>query len=87
MSKERLKEEFLGFDSIDERMKRVPNDLNDAEIRENYIKNHIGWFLKNHQDAIDDFMKEVKEKYYDKMKETNQLYLFEMYTSGKHSEK
>ena len=46
MSKERLKEEFLGFDSID-----------------------------------------VKEKYYDKMKETNQLYLFEMYTSGKHSEK
>ncbi|MFR2577519.1 MAG: DNA-methyltransferase [Anaerobutyricum hallii] len=81
MSKERLKEEFLGFDSIDERMKRVPNDLNDAEIRENYIKNHIGWFLKNHQDAIDDFMKEVKEKYYDKMKETNQLYLFEMYTS------
>ena len=32
-------------------------------------------------------MKEVKEKYYDKMKETNQLYLFEMYTSGKHSEK
>lgn len=86
MSKERLKEEFLGFDSIDERMKRVPNDLNDAEIRENYIKIILVGF-ENHQDAIDDFMKEVKEKYYDKMKETNQLYLFEMYTSGKHSEK
>ena len=83
MSKERLEEEFLGFDSIDERMKRVPNDLNDAEIREKYIKDHITWFLKNHQDAIDDFMKGVKEKYYDKMKETNQLSLFEMYTSCK----
>ena len=83
MSKERLEEEFLGFDSIDERMKRVPNDLNDAEIREKYIKDHITWFLKNHQDAIDDFMKGVKEKYYYKMKETNQLYLFEMYTSCK----
>lgn len=87
MSKERLEEEFLGFDSIDERMKRVPNDLNDAEIREKYIKDHIDWFLKNHQDAIDDFMKGVKEKYYDKMKETNQLYLFEMYTSWKQSKK
>ena len=83
MSKERLEKEFLGFDSIDERMKRVPNDLNDAEIREKYIKDHITWFLKNHQDAIDDFMKGVKEKYYYKMKETNQLYLFEMYTSCK----
>ena len=83
MSKERLEEKFSGFDSIDERMKRVPNDLNNAEIRENYIKNHISWFLKNHQDAIDDFMKEVKEKYYDKMKETNQLYLFKTYTSYK----
>ena len=83
MSKERLEKEFLGFDSIDERMKRVPNDLNDAEIREKYIKDHITWFLKNHQDAIDDFMKGVKEKYYYNMKETNQLYLFEMYTSCK----
>lgn len=27
MSKERLEEKFLGFDSIDERMKRVPNDF------------------------------------------------------------
>ena len=52
-------------------------------MSENYIKNHISWFLKNHQDAIDDFMKEVKEKYYDKMKETNQLYLFKTYTSYK----
>lgn len=79
MTQERLKEEFFGFDSIDERMKRVPNDLNDDMIREEYIKNHINWFLKNHQDAIRDFMQEVKQKYYDKMKIANQLYLFEMY--------
>ena len=64
-------------------MKRVPNELNNDEISENYKKNTIRWFLKNHQDAIDDFMKEVKEKYYDKMKETNQLYLFKTYTSYK----
>ena len=34
-------------------------------------------------DETDSFMKEVKEKYYDKMKETNQLYLFKTYTSYK----
>lgn len=63
LTKERLEEEFLGFDSIDERMKRVPNDLNDAVIREDYIKNHVVWFLKNHPNTIDTFMQEVKNKY------------------------
>ena len=32
----RLSEPFYGFDSIDQRMKRIPNDLNDPEIREQY---------------------------------------------------
>ena len=77
MTKERLADEFKGFDSIDERMKRVPNDLNDAQIREEYIKNHIKWFLKNHPDAIDDFMQEVRKKYETKMIESNQMSLFD----------
>ena len=37
MTKERLRKEFDGFDSIDERMERVPNDLNDEKIRNEYI--------------------------------------------------
>lgn len=83
MANERLLEKFDGFDSIDERMKRVPNDLNDASIREEYIKNHIEWFLKNHPDAISEFMQEVKEKYGAKMKESGQLNLFDLYDLSK----
>lgn len=67
MAKERLLEEFIGFDSIDERMQRVPNDLNDSKIRLEYIENHIKWFLNNHQDAIDNFLEEVKIKYGSKL--------------------
>ena len=37
----RLKEPFTGFDSIDPRMERVPNDLRKPEIREEYLQNHI----------------------------------------------
>ena len=72
MTKARLAEVFKGFDSIDERMKRVPNDLNDAEIREEYIRNHIEWFLKNHPDAVEEFLREVRQKYETKMKESGQ---------------
>lgn len=53
----RLKLPFFGFDSVDPRMKRIPNDLNDPRIREGYRKNHKEWFLKNHQQehkAFDD---------------------------------
>ncbi|KXK56382.1 MAG: DNA modification methylase [Chlorobi bacterium OLB7] len=42
----RLAEPFLSFDSIDPKMQRVPNDLNDEKIRDEYLKNHIQWFLK-----------------------------------------
>ena len=77
MTEERLAEQFVGFDSIDERMKRVPNDLNDAHIREEYIRNHIEWFLKNHPDAIEDFMQEVREKYGTKMIESGQMSLLD----------
>ncbi len=63
MTRERLAQSFTGLDSIDERMKRVPNDLNDAAYREEYIRNHIDWFLKNHPDAVDEFLQEARRKY------------------------
>lgn len=66
-TKERLNSKFEGFDSIDERMLRVPNDLNDPAVRKEYINNHIKWFLKNHPDRIDKFMDEVKAKYSKKL--------------------
>lgn len=44
-------------------MARVPNDLRQPEIRKAYLENHIDWFLKNHEDAIDVFRKAVIEKY------------------------
>lgn len=59
----RLSETFTGFDSIDPRMERVPNDLNDEQIREEYLTNHIEWFLKNHNGAKDVFNEEVEKKY------------------------
>jgi DNA modification methylase len=63
MTQQRLLKPFSGFDSIDERMTRIPNDLNDAKFRDEYIINHINWFLQNHPDAVDDFVKRVKAKY------------------------
>lgn len=63
MAQQRLQAPFYGFDSIDKKMKRVPNDLNDPVLRETYVKNHIQWFLKNHPDAVDEFVHAVQEKY------------------------
>ena len=63
MTKKRLSTPFRGFDSIDERMKRLPADLNDPNIREEYIKNHINWFLKNNPDAVNDFVSNVEKRY------------------------
>lgn len=68
MTKKRLAEKFSGFDSIDPRMERVPNDLNDSGLREEYLQNHIEWFLKNHNGAKEVFWTEVKRKYGDKEK-------------------
>ena len=63
LTKERLSSPFIGFDSIDERMLRVPNDLNDADVRMEYVTNHIKWFLKNHPDRIESFLEDVRNKY------------------------
>lgn len=79
MTIERLSEKFTGFDSFDEKMIRCPNDLNDDKIRIEYLNNHIQWFLKNHYDAIPLFLDEVYSKYYEKMKESNQLDFFTKY--------
>ena len=79
MTRERLADVFTGFDSIDERMKRVPNDLNDPEYREQYVRHHIEWFLKNHPDAVDDFMNEVRRIYGGKRMDAGQLTLFDLF--------
>lgn len=79
MTEERLLEPFNGFDSVDEKMTRCPNDLNDSDIREEYIRNHIEWFLKNHKDSIPDFLAEVRDKYLTKMIETGQTGIFQEY--------
>lgn len=73
MTRHRLSEKFTGFDSIDEKMKRVPNDLNDPNLRKEYVRNHIEWFLKNHPDAVEDFLREVHEKYKPKTVRYKQL--------------
>ena len=67
-TEERLRQPFNGFDSIDKRMERVPNDLNDNEIRQTYLENHQQWFLKYHPNAIENFRKEVERKYGHKLK-------------------
>lgn len=79
MTRERLAEKFTGFDSIDERMKRIPNDLNDEQVRNEYIKNHVEWFLKNHPDAIQEFIQEVQRKYKTKIVDSGQMNLFALF--------
>jgi site-specific DNA-methyltransferase (adenine-specific) len=75
LTKNRLSEPFMGFDSIDERMERVPNDLNDDDIRDTYLNNHKEWFLKYHQESLESFEKQVEVKYNSK-KRQNELSLF-----------
>jgi site-specific DNA-methyltransferase (adenine-specific) len=59
MIRERIAQPFNGFDSIDNRMIRIPNDLNDEKTREDYLQNHKKWFLKNHNNMILDFNSEI----------------------------
>ena len=75
IAKERLKEPFIGFDSTDERVLRVPNDLNDKDIRNEYISNHIKWFLNNHEGDVKKFLDNANEKYACKDKGIQQMTL------------
>ena len=63
MIEERLSRPFSGFDSIDPRMERIPNDLRDRDIRREYLENHVTWFLNNHNGSLETFRKAVKSKY------------------------
>jgi len=78
ISNERIESVFEGFDSIDARFERVPNDLNDRELRMEYVENHINWFLKNHSNAIESFIKSVMEKYDKKIDEEERSFLNEL---------
>ena len=60
---ERLGKAFSGFDSIDERMERVPHDLRDEDIRSQYFKNHAEWFLKHHNGSLEKFQESIREMY------------------------
>lgn len=70
-TKQRLEKEFANFDSIDPRMERVPFDLRDDKIREEYLQNHINWFLQHHNGSIEVFNKSVEELYGDRIKKKN----------------
>lgn len=74
--KSRLAAKFLGFDSVDPRMERVPFDLYDAKIREQYLSNHKQWFLKNHENAMKDFEDSVEKIYGKKSQRQPTLSLF-----------
>lgn len=66
-TKKRLSSDFSGFDSIDERMLRVPNDLNDDKYRLEYLSNHILWFMKYHESSIKNMLIDYINKYQSKM--------------------
>lgn len=62
---ERLRAPFRGFDSIDPRMKRIPSDLNDRALREQYREQHKTWFLSRHESDAAEFLTEFRRKYPD----------------------
>lgn len=63
LTKKRLKEHFEEFDSIDERLYRLPNDLRNETIRNKYLKMHVKHFLKNHKSYVSRFYEELRKKY------------------------
>ncbi|MDR1290037.1 MAG: site-specific DNA-methyltransferase [Planctomycetaceae bacterium] len=63
MIEQRLEKPFTGFDSIDPKMERVPGDLNDPQLRKEYLTNHVDWFLGNHQNQESRFWSDVANKY------------------------
>lgn len=86
LAKKRLTEPFRGFDSIDERMERVPRDLNDDKIRLEYVVSHVKYFLKNHPDSIGHFIEEVKKEYYDKLVSSGQMAVLDRLIPSKKQE-
>ncbi len=75
MAKNRLQGEFAGFDSVDPRTKRVPLDLHNASVRQQYLEKHKVWFLSRHSNAIKEFERLVKAQYPDVDLEQKQMEL------------
>lgn len=71
----RLNSDFKNFDSIDERLERVPKDLNDREVRMGYVKDHIGWFINHQPNSVDKFINNVIKTYGTKIDEVELRYL------------
>ena len=63
MTKNRLTQEFVGFDSVDPRMERVPLDLRQPDIRRDYLERHRQWFLQHHENALKKFEESVEVLY------------------------
>lgn len=63
MTESRLNQEFHGFDSVDPRTERVPFDLRNETVRNTYIENHKKWFLRNHENALDELEENIKSLY------------------------
>ena len=77
MAQERLLKTFCGFDSVDPRMERVPFDLRNENIRNEYLENHKRWFLQRHENAINAFEKSVELIYPKKHPKPLQMNLLE----------
>ncbi|WP_020401148.1 DNA-methyltransferase [Kordiimonas gwangyangensis] len=73
----RLALPFGGFDSIDPRMSRIPNDLARAKVRQEYLKSHFHWFLRNHQNKHAEFVAKVAEKYGERIRIENDEVVFD----------
>jgi len=52
MIKNRLNQKFIGFDSIDPKMTRIPLDLRDQSFKQECLNNHKKWFLTNHNQEL-----------------------------------
>jgi site-specific DNA-methyltransferase (adenine-specific) len=63
LTEKRLAIPFTGFDSIDARLERVPLDLRSEQIRNEYVENHIKWFLAHHENYIPIFKERVRHMY------------------------
>jgi site-specific DNA-methyltransferase (adenine-specific) len=63
MIKTRLGQPFSGFDGIDPRMLRIPDDLNDPTVRDQYRQDHKKWFLKCRPDSLSSFEEAFDRKY------------------------
>ena len=86
MSQARCLEVFVGFDSVDPRMERIPLDLRNEAVRKPYLENHKHWFLRNHENAFGDFEKSAKSLYPNKSKKPAQIALLEQSSNIKSDE-